>query len=144
MATESSLSNRFDAPKGGEIQVTTIKAKVVFVGAEYVGNDGVQRICGLPLGLFVRHYAGPKYRVDLVVWNVVRPDIPREYDCDKGIRGMFIFRDPNLPVPDYVANLGRFLPVVLGLNAEQGLVLLANLILRRVVGIVRALPNGGG
>ena len=144
MATESSLSDRFSGPKGGEIYLRTVKAKVAFVGAEYVGNDGIQRICGLPLGLFVRHYTGPKNRVDLVVWNVVRPDIPKEYDCDRGVRGMFIFRDPNLPVPDYVANLGRFLPVVLGMDAEQGLVLLANLILQRVVGIVRALPNGGG
>ena len=134
----------FGGPRGGEIRLITVKAKVVFVGAEYAGNDGIQRICGLPLGLFARHYAGPKYRVDLVVWNVVRPDVPKEFECDKGIRGMFIFREPNLPVPDYVANLGLFLPVVLGMGAEHGLVLLANLVLQRVVGIVRALPDGGG
>ena len=70
MATESSLSDRFSGPKGGEIYLRTVKAKVAFVGAEYVGNDGVQRICGLPLGLLVRHYTGPKNRVDLVVWIV--------------------------------------------------------------------------
>jgi len=63
MATESSLSNRFSGPTGGEIRLTAVKAKVVFVGAEYVGNDGIQRVCGLPLGLFVRHYSGPKYRL---------------------------------------------------------------------------------
>src|SRR5439155_26504896 len=104
MATESSLSDRFSGPKGGEIYLTTVKAKVAFVGAEYVGNDGIQRICGLPLGLFVRHYTGPKYRVDIVVLNVVRPDIPKEYDVDTGIRGMYIYSVPHLPVQDYVAN----------------------------------------
>ena len=143
MATESSLSSRLTGPTDGGIQLTTVKAKVIPIGAEYEGKDGLQHLMGLPLGLFVRHYAGPKYRVDLVVWNVVSPDIPKEYDCDKGIRGMFVFRDPNLPVPDYEASLGRFLPVVLGMDAEQGLVLLANLILQRVAGIVQALPNGG-
>ena len=145
MATESSLSNVGAAPTGGEIQLTTVKAKVALVGAEYTGDDAYERFFGLfPLTLFARHYAGPKYRVDLVVWNVIRPGPPWFMDCvPNGVRGLFIFRNPSSPVPDYVADLGRRLPVVVGLDAEQGLVLLANHILRRAVGVVRSLPSRG-
>lgn|SRR2546425_3436987 len=147
MATESSLSNPVSGPKGGEIQRTTFKAKVVFVGAEYTGDDGAQRVMNLPLGLFVRHFSGPKYRVDIVVHNVLSPTLANHLEVAigvaSGVRGLFVFRDPSRSLPGYVAHVGCDIPVVVSLDAEKGLELLANLILQRVVGVVPALPSGG-